>query len=57
MTNTQKGLKTLLLILFCLGSSSAFSQTDSLRISFKDAEKLFLENNLSLLAQKYNVNA
>jgi cobalt-zinc-cadmium efflux system outer membrane protein len=57
MTNTHKGLKTLLLILFCLGSSSAFSQTDSLRISFKDAEKLFLENNLSLLAQKYNVNA
>jgi cobalt-zinc-cadmium efflux system outer membrane protein len=57
MTNTRKGFKTLLLILFCFGTSSAFSQTDSLRISFKDAEKLFLENNLSLLAEKYNVNA
>jgi cobalt-zinc-cadmium efflux system outer membrane protein len=57
MTNTHKGLKALLLIFFCFGTSSAFSQTDSLRISFKDAEKLFLENNLSLLAQKYNVNA
>ena len=57
MTNTHKGFKALLLILFCFGTSSAFSQTDSLRISFKDAEKLFLENNLSLLAQKYNVNA
>jgi cobalt-zinc-cadmium efflux system outer membrane protein len=57
MTNTHKGIKALLLIFFCFGTSSAFSQTDSLRISFKDAEKLFLENNLSLLAQKYNVNA
>ncbi|GGI50892.1 cation transporter [Mucilaginibacter galii] len=26
-------------------------------MNFKDAEKLFLENNLNLLAQKYNVNA
>lgn len=57
MTNTHKGLKALLLIFFCFGTSSAFSQTDSLRIRFKDAEKLFLENNLSLLAEKYNVNA
>lgn len=32
-------------------------QTDTLRINFKEAEGLFLKNNLSLLAQKYNVEA
>ncbi len=35
----------------------AAAQTDTLRISVKDAEKTFLANNLSLLAQKYNVDA
>jgi cobalt-zinc-cadmium efflux system outer membrane protein len=32
-------------------------QTDTLKITFQDAEKKFLESNLSLLAQKYNVEA
>jgi len=36
---------------------SARAQTDTLRIDFKEAENLFLKNNLSLLAQKYNVEA
>ncbi|RFZ90736.1 TolC family protein [Mucilaginibacter conchicola] len=35
----------------------ASAQTDTLRINFQDAEKLFLTNNLQLIAQKYNVDA
>jgi cobalt-zinc-cadmium efflux system outer membrane protein len=35
----------------------ASAQTDTLRITIKDAEKTFLQNNLSLIAQKYNVDA
>ncbi len=35
----------------------ASAQTDTLRLSFKEGEKLFLQNNLNLLAQKYNVDA
>jgi len=36
---------------------NANCQTDTLKINFKEAEGLFLKNNLSLLAQKYNVEA
>ncbi|TWR27159.1 TolC family protein [Mucilaginibacter achroorhodeus] len=35
----------------------ASAQTDTLRLTFQDAEKLFLTNNLQLIAQKYNVDA
>jgi cobalt-zinc-cadmium efflux system outer membrane protein len=38
-------------------AQSAYAQTDTLRITFKDAEKSFLDNNLELIAQKYNVDA
>src|ERR1700748_410988 len=34
-----------------------YSQADTLKLNFPDAEKQFLQNNLSLLAQKYNVEA
>ncbi|MES2061123.1 MAG: TolC family protein [Bacteroidota bacterium] len=47
-------------ILFALAAicgQKASAQTDTLRITIKDAEKTFLQNNLSLLAQKYNVDA
>ncbi|MDT3403404.1 TolC family protein [Mucilaginibacter terrae] len=57
MFNVHKGFKFLLLPLLTAFGSGAFAQTDSLRLSFKDAEKMFLQNNLSLLAQKYNVDA
>jgi len=57
MINISKGFKVLILPLLATLSSGAFAQTDSLRISFKEAEKMFLENNLSLLAQKYNINS
>lgn len=46
-----------LFIVFMAGQSVVLAQTDTLRISFKDAEKTFLANNLNLLAQKYNVDA
>ncbi len=38
-------------------SRGAHAQTDTLKITFKDAEKAFLDKNLNLLAQKYNVDA
>ncbi|MET3981236.1 cobalt-zinc-cadmium efflux system outer membrane protein [Mucilaginibacter sp. UYP25] len=47
-------------ILFALAfmiGQKASAQTDTLKVNFKDAEKLFLQNNLSLIAQKYNVDA
>jgi cobalt-zinc-cadmium efflux system outer membrane protein len=43
------------LVIICGQKASA--QTDTLRITIKDAEKTFLQNNLSLIAQKYNVDA
>ncbi|MFD0766952.1 TolC family protein [Mucilaginibacter lutimaris] len=49
-----------ILMLFALAvicGHQASAQTDTLRVNFKDAEKLFLQNNLSLIAQKYNVDA
>jgi cobalt-zinc-cadmium efflux system outer membrane protein len=36
---------------------NAKAQTDTLKINFQDAEKQFLQNNLALLAQKYNVES
>ena len=45
-----------LVILFFLGSSSLFAQNDSLRLTLPEAEKVFLQKNLVLLAQKYNIN-
>jgi cobalt-zinc-cadmium efflux system outer membrane protein len=33
------------------------AQTDTVKLTFKEAEKYFLDNNLSLLAEKYNVDA
>ncbi|MCD8740092.1 TolC family protein [Mucilaginibacter roseus] len=49
--------KLLLPVLAICSAPKAYSQTDTLKLSFKDSEKLFLQNNLTLLAQKYNVDA
>lgn len=50
--------KKLALALLCTPiAGAAYCQTDTLKLSFKDTEKLFLQNNLTLLAQKYNVDA
>ncbi|NCD72001.1 TolC family protein [Mucilaginibacter agri] len=49
---------TLILPAFTLITSlNAKAQTDTLKINFQDAEKQFLQNNLSLVAQKYNVES
>lgn len=53
----MKTLLFLLVIFFFCNTSRASAQTDTLKINFQDAEKQFLENNLSLLAQKYNIEA
>jgi cobalt-zinc-cadmium efflux system outer membrane protein len=52
-------LRTSVVAIMCLTGSalSARAQTDTLQIDFKEAENLFLKNNLSLLAQKYNIEA
>jgi outer membrane protein, heavy metal efflux system len=52
------GMKFQLLILsFILSALTSFAQTDTLSLSFEEAEKTFLQNNLSLVALKYNVDA
>jgi cobalt-zinc-cadmium efflux system outer membrane protein len=52
-----KTLLFLLVVFFCCNTNRAIAQTDTVKINFQDAEKQFLENNLTLLAQKYNVEA
>lgn len=52
-----KGLLTLILALPLFITFTASAQTDTLKLNFQDAEKLFLTNNLSLIAQKYNVES
>ncbi|RWY48056.1 TolC family protein [Mucilaginibacter gilvus] len=46
-----------ILALLITVARGAHAQTDTLKITFKDAEKAFLDKNLNLLAQKYNVDA
>jgi cobalt-zinc-cadmium efflux system outer membrane protein len=52
-----KTLLFLFVVFICCNTNRATAQTDTLKINFQDAEKQFLENNLSLLAQKYNIEA
>ncbi len=52
-----KGLITLILALPLFTTLTANAQTDTLKLNFQEAEKLFLTNNLSLIAQKYNVES
>lgn len=54
MLKTRIPLFCLIAIVLCY---KANAQTDTLKLNFQDAEKQFLQNNLSLLAQKYNVEA
>lgn len=39
------------------GLEAQQAQVDTLKLSFPEAEKLFLQNNLSLLSAKYNIDA
>lgn len=43
-------------LIACLVNSYAQVKTDSLRLNTEEAEKLFLENNLSLIAERLNIN-
>ena len=48
----------ILVIIFVCSNTKTDAQNtlDTVAIPFKDAEKIFLQNNLSLLANKYNVD-
>jgi len=51
--------KTLLVQVICWGavfSANAQTPSDTLKITIKQAEDLFLKNNLQLIAQKYNID-
>ena len=43
-------------LIILLSYNNIFAQ-DTLNVSIEEAEKAFLQNNLSLLAAKYNINA
>jgi cobalt-zinc-cadmium efflux system outer membrane protein len=49
-------LLLILLIPFLYGKVQAQQQADTLKLSLPEAEKLFLQKNLSLLAQQYNMD-
>lgn len=49
--------KCIMILTALLWTSKAQCQSDTLHLNFKEAEKLFLANNLQLLAQRYNVDA
>jgi cobalt-zinc-cadmium efflux system outer membrane protein len=57
--NNMNKIQVSVVAMLCLTGFAlkANCQTDTLRINFKEAESLFLKNNLSLLAQKYNIEA
>lgn len=44
-------------MIFLVSSVTAQYSVDTLQVSFREAEKIFLQNNLSLLAGKYNIDA
>lgn len=56
-TKQIRSVKVLLLATVITNTVVAQSQSDTLRLSFPDAEKIFLQHNLSLLAAKYNIDA
>jgi len=55
LTNPARLLLTIITIFVFTGLASA-QTPDTLRLTIPDAEKLFLQNNLSLLAEHYNVD-
>src|SRR5665647_1008258 len=44
-------------MIFSVSSVTAQYSVDTLQVSFREAEKIFLQNNLSLLAAKFNIDA
>jgi cobalt-zinc-cadmium efflux system outer membrane protein len=56
-TRSWRRLCTFILFTAAFPFYSAFSQSDTLKITIAESEKVFLQNNLSLLAAKYNIDA
>jgi cobalt-zinc-cadmium efflux system outer membrane protein len=59
MMRTKVSRVTLLLILLTFTAGPLFAQTtasDTLKITVKQAEDMFLKNNLSLIIQRYNID-
>ena len=52
----QKKLIILLTVVLII-SCAVRAQTDTVKLSLPEAEKIFLQKNLSLLAAKYNIDA
>ena len=55
----KSGTGICLCIMLCIFATEASAQktTDSLRLCLPEAESIFIKNNLSLLAAKYNIDA
>ena len=49
-------ISTCLIFLIAISAQSVFAQNDSLRLSLKQAELLFLKNNFDLLKSNYEVD-
>lgn len=47
----------IVLFVFFLSSLQVFAQKDTTNLSIEEAEKIFLQNNLELLASRYNIDA
>ncbi|NML23412.1 TolC family protein [Pseudoflavitalea sp. G-6-1-2] len=52
----QFTLRWLALLLVFMGYSKLQAQTDTLKLNLPEAEKIFLQKNLVLLAQQYNIS-
>lgn len=50
-------MKRILLLLFLCSCVTTFAQKDTTLLSLDEAEKIFLQNNLELLAARYNMDA
>ncbi|HVS96624.1 MAG TPA: TolC family protein, partial [Puia sp.] len=50
-------LVSLCIYLYAVRAAAQLPQTDTMRLSLPQAEKLFLDSNFQLLAQRYNVDA
>lgn len=46
----------LFLCMVCIGTSNAQPQADTLNLTLPEAEKIFLQKNLALIAQRYNIS-
>ncbi len=60
--STGKGYRMrsfMIAAMLCIASvnTHVYAQTDTVRLSVAEAEKVFLQNNLSLLAARYNIDA